>query len=1264
MVVTSGTDTARALQPYVPRVALRALAEAPGPHVAMLPGTLVFADVSGFTKLSERLARLGAEGAERISEAIETSFTSLLAVAYANGGGLLKFGGDALLLFFEGDAHAERALRTAVGMRRALRAAGPVVAPGARTTLRMSMGVHSGTLALCLAGRSHREPVVAGPAVTTTLRMEKAASAGEIVLSPSLAATLPARMVGAPCGPGLLLKAAPRGPDLAPAEPPLPAGTPIADGIPIAVRRHVLGGGGAPEHRLVTVAFVRYAGVDALVERAPDEAGAALDALLTVAQLACEAHEVALLCADGEADGGKLMLVAGAPRAVGDEEERMLLTLRAIADGGGSLPLQLGVNRGRAFTGDIGPDYRKTYTAMGDVTNLAARLAAKAPAGGIYATAGVLDRSALRFELTHIPPLTLKGKARPVEAWSVGAARGRERGGERQERPTLVGRDREFELLRGALAEVRGGEGRYAELAGPPGIGKTQLVEAMRAEAAGLTVLLATCEPHGGAGPYGAWRELLLPLIGADWDDPETAVVARLRAAVAERAHDLEPWLPLLAATLGAELPDTPAVAALAPAFRADRLHDAVVRFLAASLPDATVLVIEHAHDMDAASAALLGAVLDALPAHPWLILLTRRDAPWDAAPPPGPGRTALPLAPLAPEAALALAHHLTEDTPLPPPVLARATDRAAGNPQFLRDLLAAAAAGDDALTETLEAAATARIDRLDPRDRTLVRHAAVLGMSFHPRTLDDGESFARLGDIFAEDGGGWLRFRSGIVREAAYAGLPFKTRRRLHADAGAQLEAEGSGAPGERAGVLSLHFFRAGDHERAWGYAREAAERARTQGAHADAALLLRRALDAAKGAGAVRDDVADTWVALGEAQARSGSPDAAQAAYRRARALTGGDALRAGEVLLRETELADRAGRAPQAMRCGLRALRMLADVPGDAAAGCRARLLAALAMTRQRQGRSEEAIALCAQAIAEGERCGEDRAVAHACHILDWALHDAGRPEEATHSPRALAIYEQLGDLDRQAAVLNNLGAFAFHAGDWREAVVLYRRAANASAQAGDVVNAAFGDCNVGEVLVEQGRLTAADEALRAAVRVWRGTGDDAGVAYATAILGRAAVHQGRSEDGRGSIQRALAQLKRLGHEADAQMAEALLIEALVFGEHAEAALQQLEALRPRLLDGRSEPLLERLRGSALAQLGEWDAAAAALTASLDLARALEAPYDVAAALSALAAVTPDDPRTPIRRRELQAILEGLGVVRLAAPPGVRLRVARAS
>ena len=71
-----------------------------------LDGSVVFVDISGFTKLSERLSRKGKEGAEQVTEAIERCFTELLAVAYANGGGLLKFGGDALLLFFEGPDHA------------------------------------------------------------------------------------------------------------------------------------------------------------------------------------------------------------------------------------------------------------------------------------------------------------------------------------------------------------------------------------------------------------------------------------------------------------------------------------------------------------------------------------------------------------------------------------------------------------------------------------------------------------------------------------------------------------------------------------------------------------------------------------------------------------------------------------------------------------------------------------------------------------------------------------------------------------------------------------------------------------------------------------------------------------------------------------------------------------------------------------------------------------------------------------------------------
>src|SRR3954469_7920388 len=102
-----GIDLARA-EPYVPRAMLQLLA-GERERVRAVDGTCVFVDVSGFTRLSERLARRGGrEGAEQLADAIGRCFERLLAAAYDKGGGLVKFGGDALLLLFEGDAHAER----------------------------------------------------------------------------------------------------------------------------------------------------------------------------------------------------------------------------------------------------------------------------------------------------------------------------------------------------------------------------------------------------------------------------------------------------------------------------------------------------------------------------------------------------------------------------------------------------------------------------------------------------------------------------------------------------------------------------------------------------------------------------------------------------------------------------------------------------------------------------------------------------------------------------------------------------------------------------------------------------------------------------------------------------------------------------------------------------------------------------------------------------------------------------------------------------
>ncbi len=165
----------------------------------------------GFTKLSERLARKGREGAEQITEAIGGSFESILHVAYENGGSLLKFGGDALLLWFEGDGHAVRACRATILMRRVLRTVGRIEVPGAKVTLRMSQGVHSGALPF-LRGRHVAPRAAAGRPGLEPPRRDGAR--GDRWRDPGQQRdrrVAAARCLGEAKGPGVLLKREPPG---------------------------------------------------------------------------------------------------------------------------------------------------------------------------------------------------------------------------------------------------------------------------------------------------------------------------------------------------------------------------------------------------------------------------------------------------------------------------------------------------------------------------------------------------------------------------------------------------------------------------------------------------------------------------------------------------------------------------------------------------------------------------------------------------------------------------------------------------------------------------------------------------------------------------------------------------------------------------------------------------------------------------------------------------------------------------------------------
>jgi class 3 adenylate cyclase/tetratricopeptide (TPR) repeat protein len=1122
----------------------------------------------------------------------------------------------------------------------------------------MSAGVHSGAYQAFLVGSSHREYILAGPAATTVVAMEAAASSGQILVSPETAARLPAGFLSRPCGPGILLARAPAKVYPPPAEQPLAVGDDLVSRcLSTEIRAHIRAGSAAPEHRTATVAFIQFGELDEMiVESGPAAAADALHELVAVVQEAADACEVCVLGSDIAAGGGKLLLSAGTPRSLGDDEERMLLTVRRILDAGARLPVRIGVNRGQLFAGEIGPYYRRTYTTMGDAVNLAARLMSSAPWGEAYLTAPVLSRSATRFEATALEPFHVKGKSKPVQAWSLGAAQRTQSTILAPKRLPLIGRDRELRAIRQAVALAREGRGALVEIVGETGSGKSRLLAEAADIASGMRVVHSTCEAFTQGMPYVSWRDPLRQLLGLTWEDRDELVIDRLGQELIASAPELLAWLPLLAIAFGATAPPTREVEELSSDSRTEKLHEVVLRFLAPALAHPTIVMIEHVHLIDQASAALLHALASRLGSTSWIVLVTRRDlADGFTA---GEGAVEIELGPLSREDALALAEATAESIRLPPHVVELAVERSGGSPEFLLDLLVAAASGSGTLPDSIDAAARARIDALHPADRALISRASVLGLKFHAGRLRDvldadapaveETTWRRLSSVFARDPDGHIRFKRPALRDVAYHGLPFRVRRQLHARAAAALERDKGHDVDADPAVLSLHYLLAGDNHRAWLHAQEGAERAAARFAHGDAARLYRRAIEAGRHHGATESQLASCWEALGATLHRTGELKAAAQAVTFARQLSTGDPIAQGRLFYQHTRIAEHAARLTTAVRWAHRGLRQLDGLPDRDAVIWRARIIGRLAFYRLRQGRLNEAERLCRQAIEQATKVGELEAEAYASWVLDVVLCECARHGEMGHSERALEIYAQLGDLEEQGNVLNNLAVFAYRRSRWNQALELFTSAADCRARAGIHRGVAASEINIGELMLLRGAYDQAARHMRRARRLWESTGERAGTAYAAALLGRLAVLARRDPAGLELIREGAAQLRSLGEQGYAEFAEALLAEAEAFAGDPQKALGLAHELLPTA--GPMRPVLHRVAAIAQARMG-YSGVDEELQRAVAAARDYDAQYDLAAALDLCQRFSGPDPE---RADERDAILSRLGIERLPEPP----------
>jgi len=1243
-------DAAERLRPFIAGFVVDWLRETPAERHRVAHGTLVFVDISGFTRLTERLASKGKIGAEEMSDLLDVTFAGLLAVAYDHGAWLVKWGGDAVLLLFEGEQHVERACTAAHEMRLTMRRVGKLHTSVGEIRLRVSIGVHTGVFDFYLVGSLHRDLVISGAAASQTVAMETAADAGQIVISGATAAGLRSRHVGAAKGDGFLLTRSPGVPPRLELRTRDLAGVDLELCLPEITRSHLLAGATDGEHRQVAVGFVEFSGIAAVLARGGTAAVAdAVDHVVRMCQEAAQRHEVTFWETDVGVDGGKVMLVSGAPRSAGHDDDRMLAVAREVIDSGGELSLRAGVNSGRVYAGEFGPPFRRTYSVKGDAVNLAARLMSKAGPGEIYAAEAVISRARSAFATDVLAPITVKGKARPVLAHRVRHAQDADAEAPRVDLP-FAGRDEELGTLLAALAESRQGVGQAWEVSGEAGIGKSRLIAELVARADAVTVVSVACDQYHSSTPYAPFRRLLRRLAGIA-DDAGPLVAGRgLVDVVTRAAPSLLAWTPLLAAVLGAQVDATPEAAALEAKFRKVRQEEEAARLLVALVPGTLLLVVEDAHLMDDASLDLLRHLASLADARPWLIVATTVPHPDSAG---VFGSVATPhqmsLGTLSADAVDAMIKLATEDRPLPPHEIALLNKRAGGNPLFVQELLGATRDGGavSALPDSVEGLLAVQIDRLQPRERRMLRIASVLGVRVDRHVLDemlrieDVEIDATRGvlaDFFEPDGEG-LRFRHALARDAAYEGLPFSRRRLLHGLAGEVIERVAGERPDDVADVLSLHFLQARNFGAAWRYARVAGDRARDIHAQVEAAEFYERALDAAKKFDAhaevprtdgdvgmsgadvatVAGDVAAVAEALADARYKLGEFGHAARAYRSARTLTGHDLDRA-RLSYKSSLVADRTGQLQSALRWLTRARTLLATIGGDDALRLRAECSAQYGLIRHWQGHDVDAIASLRDAVRLAETAGADDALATALVWLDNCEMTLGGSGTGEHAHQALAIWKQLGNRPwEEARALNQLGIRAYFEGRWDVAVDFYRESKLACDRAGDQFTGAVEMGNMAEVLSDQGRLSEAEPLLRDALHVWRAASAPSFIAFGKSQLGRLAARSGRFEEALALLGSARDDYVRDGEHAEVLETDARLAECLVLQQEFSAALAAVDDALARASSNAAVltqiPLLQRVRGLALAGMGDIDAGLGALEASLSGAHERRAQHEVA-------------------------------------------------
>ncbi|MBI5585670.1 MAG: AAA family ATPase [Deltaproteobacteria bacterium] len=642
------------------------------------------------------------------------------------------------------------------------------------------------------------------------------------------------------------------------------------------------------ERKLVTVMFADVAGFTAISEKLdPEEVHEIMDGCCRI--LVDEIHRFEGTVGEFRGDG--VMALFGAPIAHEDHTQRACHAALAIQQAlvpyseeikrnyGTDFRMRIGLNSGTVVVGAIGDDLRMDYTAMGDTTNLAARMETAAAPGSVLVSVDTHRLAREFFEFAPSDTLQVKGKQDPVEAYRllrptevdsrIGAsvAKGLTR---------FVGRSREIETLREAFAKVQSGEGQVMGLVGEAGVGKSRLLLEFRSllPQDEYTYLEGQCLHYGGSMPYLPILDVLRAFLGVKEGGPERVIQDRLSERILGLDENLRDLIPPFQELLSLQVEDE-AYGQLEPKQKREKTFEALRDLLIRGTRERPlVLAVEDLQWIDKTTEEFLTYMIGWLPRTRILLLLLYRPEyvhQWGSK----SYYSMIGVGQLSTGSSAELVGAILEGGEVVPELKELILNRATGNPLFMEELTQSLLqngsirrTGDRfvltrdipsvQVPDTVQGIIAARMDRLEESLKRIMQVAAVIGREFAFRLLEtitemkenlksgllnlQGLEFIYEKSLFPE-----LEyiFRHALVQEVAYNSLLINRRKEIHEKIGRAFEQLYPDRLEEFCEMLAYHYSKSGNPAKAYAYLKKSAEKAVRNYAVVEAVRFYREALE-----------------------------------------------------------------------------------------------------------------------------------------------------------------------------------------------------------------------------------------------------------------------------------------------------------------------------------------------------------------------------------------------------------------------------------